>query len=92
MPDLDRERLFNHALEADDVDYATELATPNGYRLSLDFETGELTRTPVVLSAEELAEINARHRQERVSRSLSRSTQLPAFMDCVDKRSIPFYE
>ena len=92
MPDSDRERLFNHALEINDLDYAAELATPNGYTVSVDLETGELTTRPEIFSEKELIEIEDRARRERISNGLSRYSQLPAFMDCVGKRSIPFYE
>jgi hypothetical protein len=92
MSDIDRELLFNHALEADDTEYATELATPNGYIVSFNFDTFEMVRTPVVLSEEQLAQIHERDRRRRVSDDLYHSSLLPAFLDCVDKRNLDFYE
>lgn len=92
----ERDLLFNHALEADDVEYAKELAEPNGYRVVYDPITHDITREPVYLSDEELAEIQERDRRRRRLNSYAIDSHLdrrfPGSLDCVDKRQLDFYE
>lgn len=91
-----RDLLFNHALEADDVEYAQELAKPNGYILTYNPETGDVLRKPAYFSDQELAEIDERYRRERLLNRGAIDSHLdrrfPGSLDCVEKRSLDFYE
>ena len=94
------EVLWSQAVEDGNWEEAKRIAQAakltEGYKVSLDTETGELSTKPILLSEQELREIDERAKQQRILNSYAidhhTDRRFPAGLDCIDKRSMPFYE
>ena len=94
------EALWSQAIEDENWDEAKRIAQTagliEGFETSVDAESGELSVKPIVMSEQDIQEIEERAKQRRILNSYAidhhTDSRFPASLDCIDKRSMPFYE